>query len=95
MTVASPETGTGALPNIGPTIARRLAAIGIHTRGDLERMGPSRAYVRLCAVEERRLPMCYNLYSLAAALDGVDWRDLTPEVKLALRNEADIASSRG
>ena len=76
------------LPNIGPTLGRRLGALGIVTRDHLAAVGPARAYRRLCEVAGRPLPVCYNLYSLEAALRGHDWRLLSDKQKQALRTAA-------
>lgn len=75
------------LKNIGTTLANRLRKIDIFTRDDLEKMGAARAYNLLCQMEQKRLPTCYNLYSLEAALRGHDWRQLGNEDKQKLRDQ--------
>lgn len=82
------ETRLTRLPNIGPTLGRRLAALGILTRDQLAVVGSVLVYQRLCEVAGRRLPVCYNLYSLEAALRGHNWRLLDDEQKQALRRAA-------
>ena len=81
------ETPLRALPNIGTTIENRLRRIGVHNRRDLVRLGPATAYKLMCDIEGAPLPLCYNLYSLEAALRGIDWRDLTLGEKMALRDQ--------
>ena len=77
--------------NIGATIAARLAAIGIHTIGDLRRITPARAYQMLQQQHPgQHLPLCYYLYSLQGALDNSDWRKLTPACKAQLKSAAGI-----
>lgn len=76
------------LPNIGTTLERRLASVGIVTREELAQTGSVKAYQRLCELEQRRLPVCYNLYSLEAALRGHDWRLLEADEKARLKAEA-------
>lgn len=79
------------LPNIGPTLATRLRRVGVHTEEDLRRIGPAEVYRRIAAEYGlSRPPLCYNLYSLAAALDGVDWRMLDDRTKAALCREAGV-----
>ena len=77
------------LPNIGPTVARRLAAVGIRTRDDLDRVGPAQAWKRMHAREPgTTLPVCYYLYSLQGALLGCHWNELPPGEKERLVKEA-------
>ena len=73
-----------ALPNIGPTIERRLRAVGIESADDLRRTGAVGAYRLMSARFGGYLPVCYYLYSLHAALDSRDWRELTDEEKSEL-----------
>ena len=72
----------GTLKNIGPTIAKTLALIGIKTRSDLERAGPVGAYLHLCAsFPNKTWPVCYYLYSLEGALRDKHWDDLPQTLK--------------
>ena len=75
----------GNLPNIGKVLARGLGELGVFTRRDLDRLGPTQGYLRLCDREQRRLPVCYYLYSLDAALKNRDWRSLSEATKARLR----------
>lgn len=76
-------------PNIGPTIAARLAQIGVHTLDELRRLGAAAAYRQLKAHHPGvTLPVCYYLYSLQGALDGVHWNALPPVTKQRLLREA-------
>ncbi len=73
------------LTNIGPTIAKRLRQIGIRTRSDLEQAGPVATYLHLCAsYPEKRLPVCYYLYSLEGALRDKHWDAIPKSVKQKL-----------
>lgn len=79
------------LKNIGPTIAARLRAVGIETLGDLRGIGPAKAYQRVKASHpEATIPVCYYLYSLQGALDGVHWDALAPHVKEQLLLDAGL-----
>ena len=74
------------LRNLGSTSAQWLREIGVHTRDDLEQMGPVVAY-RL--VKQRRPGASLNLlWAMAAALTDQDWRELSPQDKERLRREA-------
>jgi len=76
------------LKNIGATLSARLTQIGIFTRGDLLEMGPVGAYHRMNEIAGKKLPVCYNLYSLEAALRNIDWRQITEEEKQNLKKAA-------
>ncbi|KAB7615457.1 TfoX/Sxy family protein [Amylibacter sp. SFDW26] len=79
----------GKLKNIGPTVARRLNEIGIHSKSDLERVGVVTAY---CEVKQRypeaSIPVCYYLYSLEGALKNQHWDEIGDDVKLSLKERA-------
>ncbi len=75
------------LRNLGATSAEWLREIGVHTREELKCMGPVVAY-RL--VKQRRPNASLNLlWAMAAALADVDWRELSPQAKARLRQEAE------
>ena len=77
------------LPNVGATVAKRLASIGVKTPEDLARVGPVRAWQRMQAREPgATLPVCYYLYSLQGALLGCHWNELPPGEKERLAREA-------
>ena len=79
------STPLQGLKNIGPTIARRLAEVGVITVGDLKTVGVANTYKRVKAYNPTMtIPLCYYLYSLQGALEGVHWDDLSPEVKARL-----------
>ena len=82
---AAESQPVGKLRNIGATLSARLAAIGVFTRADLARIGPARAYLHMSEAAGRALPVCYNLYSLEAALRDIDWRGLSDEEKHELK----------
>ncbi|MCJ2543183.1 TfoX/Sxy family protein [Thermostichus vulcanus] len=69
------------LKNIVPTIAQQLAEVGIVTVRDLKSVGVVNTYKRLKAQNPAiTIPICYYLYALQGALEGVHWDDLSPEV---------------
>lgn len=74
------------LPNIGTTLAQRLRSVGIPDAEALRQVGAAEAYQRIAAeYGPNRPPLCYNLYSLEAALRGHDWRLLEEAAKQQLR----------
>jgi TfoX C-terminal domain len=80
-----------SLMNIGPTIARRLREVRIHTRSDLKSVGPVAAFHRIRKRwAGKTIPVCYYLYSLQGALCDVHWDALSESDKRALRRQAGI-----
>jgi DNA transformation protein len=81
------------LTNIGPTIAERLEAMGVRTVGDLQHIGPAKAY-RLVKSHYAgiTIPVCYYLYSLQGALDGVHWDALPAQTKNDLLVQTGVES---
>ena len=83
-----------SLTNVGPTIAKRLAAVGIRTKAELERVGPAGAFklvTRFYANET--ISVCYYLYylySLEGALQGLHWDSIGDERKGRLRQQAGL-----
>ena len=74
------------LRNIGATVASRLHAVGIRTRGDLERVGAVSAYCEMRhRFPETRLSLCCYLYSLEGALRDEHWDIIGPQAKRELR----------
>lgn len=81
-------TELSQLANIGPTIEKRLNEIGVRSRADLEALGPAEAYKRIASANAgRTVSVCYYLYSLQGALDGVHWDALPKDVKDRLLRE--------
>lgn len=68
------------LKNIGPTIAKRLNAIGVFSQADLADMTAVEAYKKICQNNmDKTIPVCYYLYSLEGALLDVHWNEV-PEI---------------
>jgi hypothetical protein len=73
------------LRNLGPASAAWLHEIGVHNRADLERVGPLTAW-RL--VRQNQPTVSLNLlWSLVAALQDIDWRDLPEAEKVRLKQK--------
>src|SRR3972149_4618474 len=90
--MTGPARSLAQLPTLGPTIVQRLAGAGIRSRQNLARVGPARAYRQLCANAGGRLPVCYYLYSLEAALRGIPWTAPSTGGTQRLRRDADGSS---
>lgn len=77
------------LKNLGSTSVNWLRAIGIHTREDLERIGPVAAYNR---VRSRGIRVSkVLLYALQGALMDMHWNELDPNLKQQLLEQAEQA----
>ena len=80
-----------SLTNVGPTIAKRLAAVGIRTRAELERVGPAGAFKLVTRFyRNETISVCYYLYSLEGALQGLHWDSIGDERKGRLREQAGL-----
>ena len=85
------DTPLLGLKNIGPTIAARFKAVGVETVRDLRAVGPAQAYKRVKASHpDVTFSVCYYLYSLQGALDGVHWDALSPSMKDKLLLDAGV-----
>jgi DNA transformation protein len=79
------------LKNVGPTIAKRLAAVGITTQAELGRVGPAAAFQLISRLyPNETISVCYYLYSLEGALHGLHWDSIGEERKSRLREQAGL-----
>lgn len=93
-TVLKVSTPLRDLTNIGPTIADRLASVGVATVGDLQRVGVARTFLKVRETNPGiTIPVCYYLYSLEGALRGIHWNALPEPEKARLRKLAGIHKS--
>ncbi len=75
------------LKNLGIATVNILNAIGVHSRNELQAMGPVQAYVR---IKQRGIHVSkVMLYALQGALDDRHWNELSQEAKDQLVMEAD------
>lgn len=65
-----------------------LRDVGIHTPGDLERIGPVAAFIKL-RDEGRTEPSLNFLYAMVGALENRRWTDIAREERTALLLELD------
>lgn len=72
--------------NIGPKSEDWLLEIGVGSLRDLRALGATAAFA---AVKRNQRRASLNLlYALEAALQGIDWRELSPHDKATLRLRA-------
>jgi DNA transformation protein len=76
------RAGVHMLRNLGPRSAAMLADAGIETVGDLRAIGAAGAFRRLRFMGGN--PSRNLLWSMAAGLQGRDWRSLDEDEKAAL-----------
>lgn len=79
------------LKNLGPESSKWLRKVGIHSKADIEKVGPLKAYA---LVRQAGLTASLNLvYALQAMLMDLHWQklpaDLRDELKVAVRLMAD------
>ena len=70
------------LMNIGPTMAKKLVAVGIDSPKKLRAMGAKKAFLRIH--EQGQFCGEYNaayLYALEGAIRNVDWRAIPERLK--------------
>lgn len=78
------------LKNLGIASVNILNAIGVHSRSELQTMGPVQAYVR---IKERGIHVSkVMLYALQGALDDKHWNDLSKDIKDQLVQAANDTS---
>lgn len=75
-TVRNPVVRLEDLANVGPTVARLLAAAGIRTPGELRRRGAVAAALLIRAVRPDDPPCRSMLAGLEGAIRGVRWHAL-------------------
>jgi DNA-3-methyladenine glycosylase I len=92
--MSTPNPAVAQLPNLGPTSSQWLAAIGVHTRRDLEKLGSIDAYRLL---KQQGYNASLNLvYAIEGALRGLDWNRLPAKLKVELKaRAADALKPRG
>ena len=82
------NTELSRLKNIGPTIEKRLNGIGINSKKDLQKIGPTKAYQKIKQKNSGKIiPVCYYLYSLQGALEGKHWDSISEKTKKRLLDE--------
>ncbi len=79
--------------NIGPEMARKLAAVGVRSPGELAEAGAKDVFFRLKTLYPN---VCLvHLYALEGAVRGVDFNALPREVKADLKEFSDALKGKG
>lgn len=68
------------LRNIGPKSTERLAAVGVHSLEDVERLGVVETYLRVKAAFPNRVSLNL-LWGLQGALMGIPWNQIPDDIK--------------
>ena len=77
------------LPNIGPVLADKLAAVGVETHADLAALGSVEVVVQ---IKEEDTSACYNmLYAIEGAILGLRWHAISKADRAALKERFDGA----
>lgn len=86
------DTPVAKLENLGPKSAAWLVAVGVKTRGDLQRLGSVRAFE---LVRDAGFPATLNLlWALEATLVGTRWDRLSDDAKRELAARAGLKLPR-
>ena len=84
------ETLNG-LPNIGDTLAEKLASVGITSYDDLISLGSVEVALKIRDGVDPSA--CYNmLYAIEGAIRGVRWHNIPKEQRNLLKREFDYAA---
>jgi DNA transformation protein len=79
---AEPMSTLGDLPNLGPASQAMLAAAGIHTLDELQRVGAVQAYALVKQAEGKA--SLNLLWALEGALSGKPWQQVAEEDRASL-----------
>lgn len=75
--------GEPSLPNIGKAVEEQLMQVGIHSAGELKRVGAKDAWLRIQAIDESAC--LHRLMALEGAIEGVKKSMLPDGVKADLK----------
>ena len=72
-----------SLPNIGKVMEEQLMQVGIHSAGELKRVGAKDAWLRIQTIDESAC--IHRLMALEGAIEGVKKSMLSDEMKADLK----------
>jgi DNA transformation protein len=78
------------LRNIGPKSVEWLAAVGVHTLEDVERLGVVETYLRVKAAFPDRVSL-NMLWGLQGALMEIPWNQIPDDIKADLLEQVNDA----
>lgn len=76
------------MKNMGPKSSEWLASVGIHTLDDVAKLGVVETYRRVKAAYPEKVTL-NMLYGLQAALLGIRWDELPPDIKAELKRQVE------
>lgn len=76
------------MKNLGPKSSEWLASVGVHTLDDVARLGVVETYKRVKAAFPEKVTL-NMLWGLQAALLGIPWNELPPDIKRELRKQVE------
>lgn len=76
------------MKNLGPKSTEWLASIGVHTLDDVAQLGVVETYQRVKAAYPDKVSLNL-LYGLQAALLGIRWDELPPDIKSDLKRQVE------
>lgn len=71
------------LPNIGKVLEQQLNEVGIETCAELKAIGSRQAWLRIKSIDDSAC--LHKLQALEGAIEGVKKTQLSPEVKVGLK----------
>jgi DNA transformation protein len=75
------------MKNLGPKSSEWLASVGVHSLDDVAKLGVVDTYKRVKAAYPEKVTL-NMLWGLQAALMGIRWDELPPDIKQELRRQA-------
>lgn len=76
------------MKKLGPKSSEWLASIGIHTLDDVAKLGVVETYRRVKAAYPEKVTLNMQ-YGLQAALLGIRWDELPPDIKAELKRQVE------
>jgi DNA transformation protein len=82
-----------SLKNFGPKSAEWLAAVGVHTLEDVERLGVVETYLRVKAAFPNRVSL-NMLWGLQGAVMEIPWNQIPEDIKQDLLKQVKDATDK-
>lgn len=86
-------THISKLRNLGPKSAEWLEQVGIATIEQLGEIGVVEAYLRVKTAMPKRASLNL-LYGMQAGMMNIHWKDLPPDMRQALKAQAETAQKK-
>lgn len=76
------------MKNLGPKSTEWLASVGVHSLEDVAKLGVVETYKRVKAAYPEKVTL-NMLWGLQAALLGIRWDELPPDIKSELKRQVE------